>query len=188
MAVSGTLQLDGLTLVLTVRGKEFVLTCPTQDLGMPDPPNPSNMTWKVKFAFHEPFERAVNVGTPAELFAELQTALGAVLPGGAPALDVQWTAFKTQLVQAPILNQVSETVLNTEVYITDLVLDLTFVRTTPSGGAATSTFDGSFELGLMFKLPTTPPAQVFGFQLRAFGGKIKLEVAGDSSQLGFDWP
>ena len=174
-----TLRLDGAAVVLNIRGRAFTLTAPRSEFttaGSGSGPNP-NRGGRIRLEYHESYEDAVDLGTPEDVLREVESLLNSV-PASPPLAD-RWASVRTELRQVPILNQVAQDVLSTNVRITDIAIELTKV-------AGQDRFSGSFTLGLMFT-PTTRP-RLFRAELVAFGGVVTIALEGSVSELGFTWP
>jgi hypothetical protein len=180
-----TFRLDEATLTLRLADETFELKAKTDALTFRDPNVTGNLRERLKFEFHAQLRSGVSAGTPGEFLDQLEDLLGRQALGlsGADRLRSQWTPFVDQLQRVPVLNQVAASMLDTEVRITDIVADLTFVR---ASGAAT--FDGTFNVGLLFQ--PTGPVRFFAVQVESFGATMSLQVGGSATAgfLGFNWP
>lgn len=181
-----TLRLDGAAVVIRIRNQNFELKAASQDLRIPSDIT-GNLNARVKLEFHLPYDRAVPLGTPRQLLTELQTLIGRVPLGLADTerLENQWDQMVAEIRRAPVLSQLSSEVLNTNISVTDLVIDLEFTRQAGEAG----TFAGTFSVGILFTPPGT--AKVLGASIVRAGTMITLKVNGstnDASALGFVWP
>lgn len=182
-----SLNLNGATVIIRLANKTFTLTAPSTELSLPDSTQAnSGLGAHVKFAYHSPYETAVDLGTPQYLLQSVEQLLGDAAPQSANHLWEQWSDFQAKIQQVPVLNQVADTALNTNVRITDIVIDLNF-RKDPGG---TGKFDGTFTLGLMFTPDPNYPVKLLMAELVAFGATLSVRLAGDSTSniLGFTWP
>lgn len=181
------LGLEGVTIVLTVRGQPFTLTAPTARVtastgggsgggsGAGSQPLDAN----IHFKYEKPFEESLDLGTPAEVLAAIEE-LTSGLPGtSGPALVAQWDTLKNQLQGVPILNQASQAALNTQVR--RIRFEIAFSRVplvTPTE------YWAGFSLGLVFVPNPADMPSLLGAKLTRFGAVLHVSGRAKASDLG----
>jgi hypothetical protein len=185
-----TLRLEGVTIVLSIRGQPFTLTAPTARItaspgtggggGGSGGSSTPGFDGNIHFKYEKPFEESLDLGTPGEVLAAIEelTAQLPTLPGST-TLEQQWTAITQRLQNVPVLDQAVGILLSTQVRL--IHFEISFVKMPLLSPTRYAT---GFKLGLVF---VPDPAQMpilLGTRLTRFGAVVSVLGEATAQQVG----
>jgi hypothetical protein len=178
------LGVDGASIVLRIREKNYTLTSP--DVKVSTDGSPPRELPTIHFKYKEPFDAAIDIGTMEDVLYDMQDLLSSapLPPAGTPripsadSLVKKWEDAANKLKDAPILGGALTNVLKTNVRIVEIGLDLT-KKPDPD-----TTYEAKFRLGLTFAPHADHRPRLFNVEVVSFGAVLVLELEGPIGNLG----
>ncbi|MBX3605531.1 MAG: hypothetical protein KF788_09670 [Piscinibacter sp.] len=184
-----TLGLEGVTIVLSIRGQPFTLTAPTARItaspgtgggGSSGGSSSPSFDGNIYFKYEKPFEESLDLGTPGEVLAAIEelTAQLPTLPGSV-SLAQQWTAITQRLQNVPVLDQAVDILLSTQVRL--IHFEIGFVKVPL---VSPTRYVTGFKLGLVFVPDPAQMPSLLGTTLTRFGAVVSVFGEATAQQIG----
>lgn len=117
---------------------------------------------RLRLRYHAPFEEAFVLGSMADVVGEIATVFNL----GAQLDAAKWAQLSAQAKALPGFGPIFANVIDTNIRITDIVLELD----APDGtGASPPIGSGKAALGFVFDCATAPNNQILGITLESVG-------------------